>query len=162
MPSMTEQIQARLNQHAQEDPVFAEKMRNPRKSFKNCMIYIGQRAQEYMMAHKEEFLINEEKFSGVQQQLCGDIDDEICFGWANHYYDEADLEIDMTDEERRAKREKEAAERKARNKEATNTQKPQFTVLSGNASETAPRAPKKPEEMTKEELRRGEDCYTLF
>lgn len=140
MATMTEQVQAYLDNHAKDDAVFAEKMRNPRKSIKNCIKYIAQKAQEYMEQNKDEY--------EMQGGYGGDIDDEICFGWANHYYDETDLEIDLTDEERKAKREKEAEERKAK------------AEAEKKAKESTD--PAKPKELTKAELRKGADCYSLF
>lgn len=167
---MTEQVQAYLDKHASEDAVFAEKMRNPRKSIKNCIKFIAQKAQEYMEKHKEEY--------EMDRGFGGDIPDEICFGWANHYYDESGLEIDMTEEERKAKREKEAAERKAKwekeaaerkakaaayKKAAKNTNKAAAPASAPAATPAAPTAPKQePKKLTKAELRKGADCYSLF
>lgn len=155
---MTEQVQAYLDKHAAQDAVFAEKMRNPRKSIKNCIKYIAQKAREYMEQHKADF--------EMEGGYGGDIDDEICYGWANHYYDETDLEIDMTEEERKAKREKEAAERKAKMDAihaAANTKKGGKKSASAQAPETPKSEPQKPaKKPTKAELRKGADCYSLF
>lgn len=155
---MTEQVQAYLDNHAKQDEVFAEKMRNPRKSIKNCIKYIAQRAQKYMEEHKEDF--------DMGNGYGGDIDDEICYGWANHYYDETDLEIDMTDEERKAKREKEAAERRAKAEEAKKEakQKAKAEAKPAHKAEQAetPTPPTPTKKLTKSELRKGADCYSLF
>ena len=164
MATMTEQVQAYLDNHAKQDEVFAEKMRNPRKSIKNCIKYIAQRAQKYMEEqHKEDF--------DMGNGYGGDIDDEICYGWANHYYDEDGLEIDMTDEERKAKREQEAAERKAKAEAAKEEAKQKAKEAKkaakdeAKAAAPAPKAeqkPKKEKKLTKSELRKGADCYSLF
>ena len=166
MATMTEQVQAYLDKHAQEDEVFAEKMRNPRKNIKNCIKYIAQMAQKHMEEHKEEF----EMDGGYG----GDIDDEICYGWANHYYDEDGLEIDMTEEERKAKREKEAAERKAKweKEQAERKAKAKEDKKAAKAEEKAAKkaetpttpapAPKPAKKLTKAEIRKGADCYSLF
>lgn len=156
MATMTEQVQAYLDKHAAQDAVFAEKMRNPRKSIKNCIKYIAQRAQKYMEEHKADF--------EMEGGYGGDIDDEICYGWANHYYDETDLEIDMTEEERKAKREKEAEERKAKAEEAAKAAKKcGKKSASAQAPETPKSEPQKPaKKPTKAELRKGADCYSLF
>ena len=170
---MTEQVQAYLDKHASEDAAFAEKMRNPRKTIKNCIKYIAQRAQKYMEQHKDEYT--------MEHGLGGDIDDEICFGWANHYFDETGLEIDLTDEERKAKREKEAAERKAKldkeqaerkakkaeekkaAKKAAKDAAKQAKAEEKKAAAPAPAPkPEKPKKLSKSELRKGADCYSLF
>lgn len=167
MATMTEQVQAYLDKHAAEDAVFAEKMRNPRKSIKNCIAFIAQKAREYMQKHADQY-----KMDGG---FGGDVDDEICFGWANHYYDETGLEVDMTEEERKAKREKEAAERKAKADAAKKAAKAKADEEKKPASPAAPKPAAKPEpekkpepkpekekKLTKTELRRGADCYSLF
>lgn len=160
---MTEQVQAYLDKHASEDAAFAEKMRNPRKTIQNCIKFIAQQAQKYMEKHKEEY--------EMERGLGGDIPDEICFGWANHYYDESGLEIDMTEEERKAKREKEAAERKAKweKESAERKAKAQAEKKAKKEEEKAAKKAEaekakaeKPKELTKSQLRRGEDCYSLF
>lgn len=167
---MTEQVQAYLDKHAKQDAVFAEKMRNPRKTIKNCIKYIAQRARKYMEEHKEDF--------SMDGGYGGDIDDEICYGWANHYYDESGLEIDMTDEERKAKKEKEDAERKAKwEKEKAERQEKAKEAKKAAKKATAdkpkkeaapvpaPKAEQKPKQekkLTKSELRKGADCYSLF
>lgn len=164
---MTEQVQAYLDNHAKQDAVFAEKMRNPRKTIKNCMAYIAQKAREYMEKHKDEF---NKCDASNGYTMCGDIDDNICYGWANHYYDEDGLEIDMTDEERKAKREQEAAERKAKAEAAKEEAKQKAkeakkaAKAEAKAAAPAPKAEQKPKEkkLTKSELRKGADCYSLF
>lgn len=173
MATMTEQVQAYLEQHASQDAVFAEKMRNPKKSIKNCIKYIAQRAQAYMEKNKDEYT--------MEHGYGGDIDDEICYGWANHYYDETDLEVDMTEEELKAKREKERkereekwakekAERDAKAKEekkekAAATRKAKADAKKAEkvkAEQEKPKAAPKPKKLTKSELRKGADCYSLF
>lgn len=159
---MTEQVQAYLDRHAAEDEVFAEKMRNPRKNIKNCIKFIAQMAQKYMEEHKEDF--------DMGNGYGGDIDDEICYGWANHYYDETGLEIDMTDEERKAKKEKEDAERKAkwekekaeRQAKAKADKKAAKAAAPSKPATPAPTPAPKPKKLTKSELRKGADCYSLF
>lgn len=159
---MTEQVQAYLDKHASEDAVFAEKMRNPRKNIKNCIMYIAQRARKYMEEHSDEYKMS--------NGYGGDIDDDICFGWANHYYDETDLEIDMTEEERKAKRAKEIEEMKAKaeaKKKEEAAAKRKATAEAKKAEKAKaeaekPKADPKPKKLSKSELRKGADCYSLF
>lgn len=169
---MTEQVQAYLEQHASEDEVFAYKMRNPKKSIKNCIKFIAQKAMAYMEKHKEEY--------EMENGYGGDVPDEICYGWANHYYDENDLEVDMTEEELKAKREKERKEReekwakeKAERDAKAKTEKKEKAAAARKAKAEEKKAEKakvqaekakteKPKNLTKAQMRKGEDCYSLF
>lgn len=173
MATMTEQVQAYLNEHAKNDEVFAEKMKNPRKSIGNCIKFIAHKAMEYMQSHKDDFK--------MENGYCGDIDDEICYGWANHYYDEENLDIDKTDEERKAEREEQArvakenaekakeqakaekkakakAERKAKNVHPKVEQKSATDILTGAQKKTEDNG----KEYTRKELKSGADCLDLF
>lgn len=66
-----ETIQAKLNEMAEEDPLFAESLKKENKDIDECIRYIISQVQK----------------SGRQ----GFTDDEI-YGIAAHYYDEDDLE----------------------------------------------------------------------
>lgn len=59
-----------LDKTAEEDPVFAEKMNDPKKSMDDCITYI----------------LNQVKASG-----CNGFTDAEIFGMAIHYFDEPDL-----------------------------------------------------------------------
>lgn len=165
---MKAQVKAYLDTHAKNDAVFAQKMANPRKSIEKCIIFIAMQAKTYMQEHKDDFSIDE--------GLCGDIDDEICYGWANHYYDEDNLEIDMTEEEKKAKREAEAKKRAEQAKQAkaqvsskkTKTSAPAKTSTPTKASAPKPATPKADTEktektkLTRSDLKKGNDCFDLF
>ena len=182
--TMREQIADYLQVHATMDPVFAEKMNNPRKNMDNLMRFIALQAYDYMRKHSEEFK--------MKNGFGGDIPDEIVFGFANHYYDEENLDIDRTEEERKAEREKADAERKAKaeqaNKETATAKKPGGTGAKKNAKTKKAETPKpvkqksaseilakerakaekraqsgkKEEKMKKSEMKKGNDCYDMF
>ena len=69
-------VQEYLEQRAAEDPQFAEKYANPKKSLKECCRYI------YGEARK--------RAAGSQ---CVYIDPQEVYGWAVHYYDEEKIKI---------------------------------------------------------------------
>ena len=52
MATMTEQVQAYLDKHASEDEVFAEKMRNPRKTLLRKTELVP-----YMQSHRPAVLL---------------------------------------------------------------------------------------------------------
>lgn len=70
--SFEERIKSYLDQRAEEDPLFAERYGNPKKSIEKCC----------------EYILGEVSAA----QCCGYDDDEI-FGMAVHYYDEDDIQI---------------------------------------------------------------------
>lgn len=64
-------IRKYLEQRAFEDPVLAEKLRDPNKSMAKCMDYIQREAKKKAV------------------NGCAMIEDSVVFGWAVHYWDEA-------------------------------------------------------------------------
>ena len=71
-----EPVREYLEKRAAEDPQFAEKYANPKKSLEECCRYI------YGEAHKR-----------AAGSSCVYIPPEEVFGWAMHYYDEEDIEV---------------------------------------------------------------------
>ena len=69
-------VQDYLEKRAAEDPQFAEKFNNPKKSLKECCRYIYERARK-----------------AAAGSSCVYVDPQEVFGWAVHYYDEADLKV---------------------------------------------------------------------
>jgi hypothetical protein len=69
-------VQEYLEKRAAEDPQFAEKFNNPKKSLKECCKYIYGEAK---------------KRAGGSS--CVYIPQEEVFGWAVHYYDEDDIKV---------------------------------------------------------------------
>lgn len=71
-------LKGRLDGMAIEDPVFAEKLANPKKSLKECIAFIqGEVFDRYMKGHRG-------------QVCCATPSREEVFGIAVHYYDEED------------------------------------------------------------------------
>lgn len=68
--TFNEAISKYLNEEAQKDPMFAERLANPDKSIEECC----------------EFIV----FQVRKSNVCGFADEEI-YGLAKHYYDEDDL-----------------------------------------------------------------------
>ena len=68
-------VKAELERRAEQDPAFAEKLNNPKKSIEECCSYIASEAyrQKINMAAPEEV-----------------------FGWAVHYYDEEEVAFKKT------------------------------------------------------------------
>jgi len=62
----------KLQQMAEEDPVFAEKMANPNKNIDDCITYI---------------------LNTVKKSECAGFTDDEIFGMAAHYYDEENVEV---------------------------------------------------------------------
>lgn len=65
-------IKAHLKAYAKQDPLFVNKLKNPKKNFKDCITYI----------------FNQVKASG----MIGYAEDEI-YQLARHYYDEDDIKV---------------------------------------------------------------------
>ena len=78
MSNFKEIIKNHLDNLAQSDESFAESYSKENKSIDECVKYIMKRASEERK--------NNEK--------CLAVSDEEVFGWAIHYYDEDDVEID--------------------------------------------------------------------
>lgn len=69
-------IEAHLKMIAERDEVFAVKYQNPKKSLNECCAYILSQARKLGSA------------------VC--VKDEVVYGWAMHYYDEDNVQIDIT------------------------------------------------------------------
>ena len=64
-------IEKYLRERAMQDPEFATKLNDPSKSIEKCMNYIREQARKKAVGG------------------CAMIEDVVVFGWAVHYYDEA-------------------------------------------------------------------------
>lgn len=72
--SNTVAIERYLLKRAVSDPELATKLKDPSKSIEGCMKYIKDQARK-------------KAING-----CAMIEDEVVYGWAMHYYDEASAE----------------------------------------------------------------------
>lgn len=72
-----------LDSRAKEDSLFAETYKKENKSIEECCKYIMQQAQK---------MYNKRVNGGIA------IDRKTVYGWAVHYYDEDDIELDKVKE----------------------------------------------------------------
>lgn len=79
-----------------DDPAFARKTMHPRKSMIHCIWYINRKAKEYL---QEEMKLNEEK-PDANGMYGGDVPDELCYKWAEDYYNDPDAKEDQEKEEK--------------------------------------------------------------
>lgn len=71
-----------LDNRSKEDSLFAKAYAKAGKTIKECCNYIVSQAKK------------------AQQNGCAVIVDDVVFGWAVHYYDEDDIEVDNTAREK--------------------------------------------------------------
>ena len=69
-------IKAYLDKRAAEDPLFAQSYSKEGKTLDKCLSYIKGEAKKQA------------------EKLCAVIEDEVVYGWAVHYYDEDDIEVE--------------------------------------------------------------------
>lgn len=74
-------IKRYLDKRSEEDSLFAKAYAKAGKTIKECCNYIVSQARK------------------MQQNGCAVIADDIVFGWAVHYYDEDNVEVDIEDSE---------------------------------------------------------------
>lgn len=95
--NMKEAVAEYIQTKCIEDPAFAKKVMHPRKSMIRCFQYISRKAWEYVQ--------DELKANGIQpgpgQQGYGcDIPDDLCYQWAEDYFNNPDVKEDHGDEEK--------------------------------------------------------------
>lgn len=71
-----------LDNRSKEDSLFAKAYAKAGKTIKECCNYIRSQAEKEM------------------EDGCAFIENEVVFGWAVHYYDEDDIEVDNTASEK--------------------------------------------------------------
>lgn len=79
------------------DPAFARKVMHPRKSMIRCFQYISRKAWDYVQ--------DEMKANGIQpgpgrQGYGSDVPDDLCYQWAEDYFNDPDAKEDHEDEEK--------------------------------------------------------------
>lgn len=74
-------IKSYLDKRSEEDNLFAKAYAKAGKTIKECCNYIVRQAKK------------------MQQNGCAVVADDIVFGWAVHYYDEDNVEVDIEDSE---------------------------------------------------------------
>ena len=81
------------------------------------------------------YIMQEAKKKAVKG--CAAISDDVVYGWVVHYYDEDSIKV---------------------------TSAPKGKVTAPNttpAPKAAPKAPEKPKKLTRKQLKKGEDCFSL-
>ena len=79
-----------------ENLEFARKVMYPKKNMVNCFKYINKKAQEYLKQEMEE---NDEKSAGGYT-MGGDVPDDLCYMWAEEYFNDSNAEIDKEKDEK--------------------------------------------------------------
>lgn len=78
------------------DPAFARRAMHPRKSMIHCIWYINRKAQEYVE--------KEMKDNGIKPDRNGiygsDVPDDLCYQWAEEYYNDPNAKEDQEEEEK--------------------------------------------------------------
>jgi acetyl-CoA carboxylase beta subunit len=75
-----DRIKEYLDKRASKDALFAKELEKKEKSLDKCCKYITEEARKQANGNN-----------------CVVIDDETVFGWAVHYYDEDNLEVDKSE-----------------------------------------------------------------
>lgn len=88
------------------------------------------------------YIMSEAKKKAVKG--CAAISDDVVYGWAVHYYDEDSIKV--------------TGAPKAKVTAPNTTPAPKAAP----AARKGPAEPKKAEDCTKKELKRGADCFSLF
>lgn len=95
--NMKECVSEHIQTLCLDDPVFARKVMDPRKSMIHCFQYINRKAWEYVQ--------DELKASGIkpgpgQQPYGCDVPDDLCYQWAVDYFNDPDAKEDHVEDEK--------------------------------------------------------------
>ena len=94
--NMKECVSELIQTKCLDDPAFARRAMHPKKSMIHCIWYINRKAREYlqkeMKNNAEEPVIN-----GIYG---GDVPDDLCYQWAEEYFNDPDAEEDREKEEK--------------------------------------------------------------
>ena len=74
---------------------FARKTMHPRKSMMNCFKYITRLALEYIKKERED-----NGNPATAQDMGGDVPDDVCYKWAEDYFNDADAPEDKKEEDK--------------------------------------------------------------
>lgn len=92
--NMKECVSEHLQNLCRKDPVFARKTMLPQKSMVHCFQYINRKAKDYIRQEMKDNDIKPE--NGVYG---GDVPDDLCYQWAEDYFNDPDAEEDKEKEE---------------------------------------------------------------
>ena len=79
------------------DPAFARKVMHPCKSMIRCFQYISRKAWEYV---QDELKANGIQPGPGQQGYGSDVPDDLCYQWAEDYFNDPDAKEDHEEEEK--------------------------------------------------------------
>lgn len=92
--NMKECVSEHLQNLCRKDPVFAQQILLPQKSMVHCFQYINRKAKDYIQQEMKDNDIKPE--NGVYG---GDVPDDLCYQWAEDYFNDPDAEEDKEKEE---------------------------------------------------------------
>lgn len=92
--NMKECVSEHLQNLCRKDPVFAQQILLPQKSMVHCFQYINRKAKDYIQQEMQDNDIKPE--NGVYG---GDVPDDLCYQWAEDYFNDPDAEEDKEKEE---------------------------------------------------------------
>lgn len=154
---MTKCVEYYVNWVAEQDEVFKERMKSEEKSIKECIEYIRTCARKEIKGGAGH---------------CNDIQ---VYGWAVHYYTETNETLGIKKTQPVAKKETTKTKGNAKSKTPVKkevkkdavkgTGNPLFASLVKSTGQSATKVVKMPvdaKKLTKAELKRGDDCYSLF
>ncbi len=92
--NMKECVSEHLQNLCRKDPVFAQQILLPQKSMVHCFQYINRKAKDYIQQEMKDNDIKPE--NGVYG---GDVPDDLCYKWAEDYFNDPDAPEDKEKEE---------------------------------------------------------------
>lgn len=92
--NMKECVSEHLQNLCRKDPVFAQQILLPHKSMVHCFQYINRKAKDYIQQEMKDNDIKPE--NGVYG---GDVPDDLCYKWAEDYFNDLDAPEDKEKEE---------------------------------------------------------------
>lgn len=92
--NMKECVSEHLLNLCRKDPVFAQQIMLPQKSMINCFRYINRKAKDYIQQEMKDNDVQPE--NGIYG---GDVPDDLCYQWAEDYFNDPDAPEDKEKEE---------------------------------------------------------------
>ena len=93
--NMKECVAGHIQSVCRKDLVFARKTMHPHKSMIHCFRYINRMAKDYIQQEMKDNDIKPE--NGVYG---GDVPDDLCYKWAEDYFNDMDAQEDHVEEEK--------------------------------------------------------------
>lgn len=93
--NMKECVAEHIQSICKSNPAFARKTMHPHKSMIHCFRYINRKAKDYIRQEMEDNDMRPE--NGVYG---GDVPDDLCYQWAEDYFNDPDAEEDKEREEK--------------------------------------------------------------